>query len=180
MNKKISILIIALVVILAVIIPSNKVFAASKKVNSVEVTQANGKVTVSGTVESGMLAVAVQVLDSNGNLVKLETGAVDADNKYKVEIKLADGQYTIKVADYDGGEVATNQNNSNSENSTTTTDNTTNPNNETSKETTVIVNNSNNPSTGDKVMTFVGIFAAALAIMIIALIFNKSKSAGKH
>lgn len=103
MSKKISLVVIAVILMLALIIPSSKVYAANKKVNEVNAEQANGKITVSGTVEDGMLAVAVQVLDKDGKFVTLETGAVDANNKYSLLIEVPEGTYTVKVADYEGG-----------------------------------------------------------------------------
>ena len=108
MSKRISLIILAVIIMLVMVIPSNKVFAAgNKKVTSVNVSYENGKLTVSGEVEAGMLAVAVQVYDQNDQFVKLETGAVDSSNKYEVIFILPEGIYTVKVADFDGGEVVT-------------------------------------------------------------------------
>ena len=105
MSKRISLIVLAVVLVLAMVIPSSTVFAAgSYKVKTAEATYASGKLTVTGEVDAGMLAVAVSVYDKDGNFVKLETGAVDSTNKYKVEFTLAEAPYTIKVADFDGGE----------------------------------------------------------------------------
>ena len=82
MSKRISLIILAVILVITMVIPSTKVYAANKKVNTVEAVYESGKLTVSGSVEEGMLAVAVQVLDSDNNLVILETGSVDSNNKY--------------------------------------------------------------------------------------------------
>ena len=104
MSKKISLLVLAVVLILAMVIPSSMVYAAEgKKVLTAEAVQEDGIITVTGTVEDGMLAVAVQLCDKDGNTIKVVTGGVDNDNKYEVEIEAELGNYIIKVADYDGG-----------------------------------------------------------------------------
>ena len=107
MSKKISLIILAVVLVLAIVIPSSKVYAANKEILTSEVIEENGVITVSGYVENGMLAVAVQVFDKDNNLVALETGEVKTNNTFKVEIELPTGDYIVKIADYDGGNVET-------------------------------------------------------------------------
>ncbi len=179
MSKKISLVILALALVLALVIPSNTVYAANKKVKSADVVQSNGTLTVSGEVEEGMLAVAVQVLDSNGNLITLRTGAVDSDNKYKVEIAIAEGDYTIKVADYDGGAVYKDGETEDdaTENNTNTSDS------DDSSSVTVTTNNEkDNPKTGDNILRVVTVLAIAVLGVFITTKFNKKKNirARKH
>lgn len=172
MSKKVSFIIIAVILVLALVIPSNKVFAANKKVNEVNATQANGIITVSGTVEEGMLAVAVQVVDSSDKLVKLETGAVDSSNKYNLTIEVPEGTYKVKVADYEGGDVVEKivtaedpENNELSENKTP----------EIQKE-----NESNNPQTGDMIRNTVITLFIAIIVLAVTFKFRKIKSVRKH
>lgn len=182
MSKKISLIILALTLVLVMVIPSNGVFAANKKVKTVSAVQENGKITVSGEVESGMLAVAIQVLDEEGKLVTLNTGAVDSDNKYKVEINAVEGKYTIKVADYDGGETVTktipeekdeNNTTDNEETENTTTEETTENNTEVTK--TEEKTESNTPKTGDNIVIFVSLFAIALVGLTYIKLMNRKK-----
>lgn len=99
MKKILSILFIGLISIL--IVPFN---VDAKSISTLDVTNNNNKLTVSGTTENGVLAVAVLVY-SEGNLTHMETCA-NNNNKYSCELSktFETGNYTVKVADYNGGE----------------------------------------------------------------------------
>lgn len=182
MSKKISLIIIlALALILVMVIPSNRVYALNKEVTSVNTAVENGKITVSGSVQDGMLAVAVQVFDEDDNLITIETGAIDSSNNYKVEIDVANGKYVVKVADYDGGQVVSKEvivsdstqedtiSNSTNE-GTTDSENVANEAAEKNE-----VKTSTTPKTGDNIMMFIAIFI--LAVISFGIIkFNKSNA----
>ena len=172
MCKKIVLVVIALALIIVMGSPSKRVFAANKEIKTVDAIQENGKLIVSGEVEEGMLAVAVQVLDQNNNLVKLETGAVDSNNKYKVEITVPEGKYIIKVADYDGGNTIT----KNIPEETQKTDSD-------SKEETKTTNNeeikADNPKTGDNIIIAVSVLIIACVGVLLTIKLNKKHKAKK-
>lgn len=190
MSKKVSLIIIAVILMLALVIPSSKVYAANKKVNEVNASQKNGKITVSGSVEDGMLAVAVQVLDSNGKLVKLETGAVNASNKYSLEIEVPEGTYTVKVADYEGGAFAektvTKATDSTEKEEDTTTKDDDNKTEDSAKETKTENeenkkgDNSNNPQTGDTIKNTFVVLGAAIVVLALTFKYGKKKRVRKH
>lgn len=77
------------------------------KVLTLNATEQNGTISVSGTTEAECLAVAISIYDESGaTRLKLETAAV-IDGEYSHEIAIAEGNYKICVADYDGGECQT-------------------------------------------------------------------------
>lgn len=76
----------------------------AKEVKTIDLKEeTSGVVTVSGTTEADMLAVAIIAYDKDNNLAAMKTSGVVSD-KYSDTIELKAGTYTIKVADYDGGE----------------------------------------------------------------------------
>lgn len=80
----------------------------SKSVISLNVSANKNLLLVNGEAEEGMLAVAIAVYDKSGkSLVTMQTAAVDDDNYYEGSIELEDGQYLVKVADYQGGNYLT-------------------------------------------------------------------------
>ena len=180
MSKKVSLIVIAVILMLALVIPSSKVYAANKKVNEINAVQANGKITVSGTVEDGMLAVAVQIVDSDDKLVTLETGDVDASNKYKLVIEVPEGTYTVKVADYEGGAIVEKEVTSEEEKEDSTKDDEKNEEEDTSKteDSDKKVNNeSSSPQTGDTIYVICGVLALAiLGIGVTVFISKKNKN----
>ena len=104
MSKKLSLILLTVILILAMVIPSSMVYAAEeKKVLTAEAHPENGQITVEGTVEEGMLAVAVQVCDKDEHFLFLRTGEVTSENKYKLVIEVEEGNYVLKVADFNGG-----------------------------------------------------------------------------
>ena len=172
MSKRISLIILAVIIMLVMVIPSNKVFAVSnKKVTSVNAFYENGKLTVSGEVEAGMLAVAVQVYDQNDQFVKLETGAVNSQNKYEVVFTIPEGIYTVKVADFDGGEVVTKKVNEEVQD---------NQKEDTKEDKTEESETSSNPKTGDNIIMFVSIFAVATLGVFITIKLNRKRKVSKH
>lgn len=77
----------------------------AKTVTTLDVTQSNDQISVSGTVEAGTLAVAIMIYDSTDtNLLTMQTTSVETDNTFQDIIPMKNGNYIIKVADYDGGD----------------------------------------------------------------------------
>ena len=101
--KNIKLILTTIFIVIITIILSSSVYAGT--VTSIEATEESGKITVSGTVDSSVYAVAI-VVYSGSNLEYMETASVNADGTYSVELgtTFADGTYTVKVADYAGGE----------------------------------------------------------------------------
>lgn len=76
---------------------------SAKSIPTINVTNNNNKLTVSGTTENGVLAVAIMVYSGN-DIYHMETCSSN-DNKFSCELSktFAIGDYIVKVADYDGG-----------------------------------------------------------------------------
>lgn len=80
--------------------------AVGSNISSVEASYSAGTVSVSGTTESGVLAVAVLIY-SGDTLLRLETtGVIDETFATAIAITLPAGTYTVKAADYEGGLLA--------------------------------------------------------------------------
>lgn len=106
MKKRTKIILTSLLAAL-LMLPAYNVQAKDKEVTSIEATESGDTITVSGTVESGMLAVAVAVYDESGeDLIAVETTAVSSGNKFSCDIDVPSGTYVVKAADYDGGTFA--------------------------------------------------------------------------
>lgn len=74
---------------------------------TINATQQNGIISVSGTTDAEMYAVAISVYDESGaNLITLETAATN-NGIFSHEIEIVEGNYQICVADYNGGECMT-------------------------------------------------------------------------
>ena len=104
---KIVKLVIATIVTLIVIsVLSSSVYAGT--VSSVLTIENEGKISVSGSVDSSVYAVAILVY-SGDNLEYMETANVNADGTYNTELekKFDYGTYEVRVADYNGGEYKT-------------------------------------------------------------------------
>ena len=98
--KKVISSIVVFVLAMVFIVPGIN----AKEIKSLDLKEEkSGVVTVSGTTEEDMLAVAIIVYDKDSKLVTMQTTSV-LDNKYSDTVKLSTGKYTVKVADYDGGE----------------------------------------------------------------------------
>ena len=77
----------------------------AKEITTLDVTQSDEKIFVSGTAEAGTLAVARMIYDSTDtNLLTMQTTSVANDNTFKDSITIENGNYIVKVADYDGGD----------------------------------------------------------------------------
>lgn len=92
------------VITLALVLILTSVAAMAGEVESISVTPENGAVSVSGVAGSDVFAVLVMVYDeSEENLLKMESVAVNDSKEFMLKIELADGNYIIKAADYEGG-----------------------------------------------------------------------------
>lgn len=99
MKKVFSILFIGLMTLIFLPFSVNAL-----SISTLNLTNNNNKITVSGTTEDGVLAVAVFVY-SGDELVDMETCSNNSDN-YSCELQkeFASGTYIVKVADYNGGD----------------------------------------------------------------------------
>lgn len=104
--KNVKIILTTIFIVIITIILSSSVYAG--KVDSVNATENEGKITISGTVDSSVYAVAV-VVYSGSNLEYMETANVNADGTYSKELdkKFDYGTYEVRVADYNGGDYKT-------------------------------------------------------------------------
>ena len=150
-NMKLVITTIFTVIIITIL--SSIAYAGT--VSSLSATENNGKITVSGTVNSTVYAVAV-VVYSGDNLEYMETVNVNSDRSYSIELgkQFGSGTYEVRVADYNGGEYKTTSVEVKSEENTTS---------------------SSNPTTGDIIMLFVGIFVVSTAGFVITRKLSKRK-----
>ena len=106
MRKRISIIIL-IAMVLMMIVPTMNVYALNKQIVTLDASQENGVITVTGTAEAGTLAVAIAVYNENGTeLITMKTAAVNDSNNFSDTINLEAGNYLIKVADYEGGDFA--------------------------------------------------------------------------
>lgn len=86
------------------IIPLVNVNATSLNVKTINASISDNKISVDGTVDNGVLAVAIMVYDEAGtNLLKMQTTAVGVDDSFKDTINIKNGTYVVKAANYDGG-----------------------------------------------------------------------------
>lgn len=101
--KNLKIILTGILIVIMIAILSSSVYAGT--VNSVNATENEGKITVSGTVDSSVLAVAI-VVYSGSDLEYMETANVNSDGTYSVELEKVfdNGIYDVNVADYNGGD----------------------------------------------------------------------------
>ena len=127
------------------IIPIVNVNAATLDVKTINASITDNKILVDGTVDNGVLAVAIMVYEEDGTtLVKMETTSVDSNDKYSDTIDVTSGKkYIVKVANYNGGTYVTAEVDGtvNNNNNNTNNENLNNNNNNANKEN---LNNSNN------------------------------------
>lgn len=184
-----------LIIILSLfIIPiiSVNVNATTLNVKTINASITNDKISVEGTVDNGVLAVAIMVYEEDGTtLVTMETTSVDSNDKYSDTIDVTAGKkYIVKAANYDGGTYVTaevdgtvndSNNNTNNENSNNSDNNINNENsnnsnnNTTNTETSNKVDNTTNPKTGDNIIIFSIIFVIALTGILVTFIINKKR-----
>ena len=84
------------------------VFAAGDSVTSVTATGTVSGVTVKGTTDVGVVAVAIEIFDENNQLVAMETHAV-TDGAYNATIAVpltAEKSYKAYVVNYNGAGIA--------------------------------------------------------------------------
>lgn len=187
------------------IIPIVSVNAATLDVKTINASITDNKISVDGTVDNGVLAVAIMVYEEDGTtLVKMETTSVDSNDKYSDTIDVTSGKkYIVKVANYNGGTYVTaevdgtvnnnnnntnnenlnnNNNNANNENLNNSNNNINNENlnnsdnNTTNTETSNKVDKTTNPKTGDNIILYGIMFTVALLGIIIMLIVNIRKN----
>ena len=85
------------------------IFPLQVKAGNILTAQATGQTTqveVTGQVDTGVLAVVIQVRDSSDNILTMETFSVKSDSTYQatLQLDLAAGEYKVYVADFDGGD----------------------------------------------------------------------------
>lgn len=178
-NNKIIVTVFALIFVFMILIPK----VQAKTINELTAIESDGKISVSGTAESGTLAVAIMVYDSTGNnLITMQTTSVGSNNNYSDIITIASGTYVVKVADYDGGEyksvtVSPKEENNQQTDKTEQEDNETNTKNE---EKDTKTETSSNPTTGDNIILFIVLFAIATLGTVITIKLNKNRKVRKH
>lgn len=193
--KNVKIILTAIFIVIITTFLSSSVYAGT--VNSINATENEGKITVSGTVDSSVYAVAV-VVYSGSNLEYIETANVKADGTYNKELekKFDYGTYEVRVADYNGGDYKkvsvevkkeisntvsenTTTDNTVSENTTTgntvsentSTDNTTAENEVTENNTVDSKEKSNNPTTGDNIAIWITLIVISMLGIVGTLNF---------
>jgi hypothetical protein len=103
-------LILALAVILINITPYGAAFAIPENnILSLSASYSGGKVSIRGTTSPNVLAVAVLLYDTDGTtLLRMKTfGVTNGAFSGDLDVKLAYGTYTVRAADYEGGDYAT-------------------------------------------------------------------------
>ena len=188
MRNKIRLIGMIFMIAFTLILTSTVVKAGT--INTLDVTPSASCITVSGTTESDVSAVSIEVYKEDGTtLVTMKTTSVDDNNNFSVDIELEDGTYNIKVADYSGGNYITKENVvvgpiltddlgdetigiiSEDDENKANTDNTTSEEKKTSS----------NPKTGDNIMKIAAVFVVAvLGILITIKLNKKNKIVGKH
>ena len=80
--------------------------ATSKEVTKCEFSRSGSSATVSGSAETGMLAVAIEVLNEDDESVVLETASVAEDGAYSYTFSNLSSTAALlfRVADYNGGD----------------------------------------------------------------------------
>ena len=106
MRKWIKTILPVIALALIVMVPGISAKAGTIKNVNVEIAGENEKfLAINGESDSNVLAVAATVYDSKGKLIKMYTSGTDGKG-YWIESSLSlysDGEYTVKVADYEGG-----------------------------------------------------------------------------
>ena len=86
---------------LAFVMPTMVSYAG--EISGISAEEQNGTITVSGHADSSVLAVVVSVYDGD-SLVTFTSSGVDDEHNFSTTIDVAEGNYTVKVADYAGGD----------------------------------------------------------------------------
>lgn len=151
MKKVFNILFLGLMLIF--LLPFN---VNALSVSTLNVTNSNNRITVSGTTEDGILAIAVFVY-SGEELVDMETCS-NNNNRYSCKLSKSfnAGEYTIKIADYNGGNYVSKKTKIESVASSS-------------------IEKSENPKTLDNVLLYFGIGCISLVGLISCGIYLKKK-----
>lgn len=95
---------IAIVFMAIVLFPNMNAWAGT--ITNVSATAGNKTIQVEGTTEDGVFAVVIAVYDDAENLVTYLTAGVNDSHTYTATLSVEYGSYTVKVADYAGGDFA--------------------------------------------------------------------------
>lgn len=175
MIKKINVIIAIVAMVLIMLVPARYSFAADEEILTMEATQSGGKISVSGKTIDGILAVAINIYSEDGStFIKMKTSSVNDNNEYSDSIEVPEGNYLVRVADYDGGDykeqvVKVDSNEEEEEKAEETTDE--------SKEGKSVTNS---PKTGDIIAMYLGIIAISGAILFIAVRKRNKSIRGKR
>lgn len=137
------------------VIPFVSVKAASLNVKTINASIINNQLSVDGTVDNGVLAVAILVYEEDGTtLVTMKTTSVDSNDKYSDTIEVTSGKkYVVKSANYDGGTYVT-----------------------TEVDGTVNNDNEKNPQTYDGLMTWIILSLLSLGGIVGTIVYRKKKN----
>lgn len=135
------------------IIPISVNAAATYDVLTVTGSQANNKVSYSGTTEDGVYAVSCSLLNSKGDEVDFKSSSV-SDKKFSDTFDASEDDYTIKCANYDGGKYVTAE----------------------VKKSESAKTEEKNPTTGDNVINYVIILSGCITLLGISLVVRKRLS----
>lgn len=104
-----SIIYILAIILVAVLFPTDPVYALDKTVTISEVSPSTSVVKVNGTTEAD--AVMIQLRNASGDDIIAMKSFPVVDNAFEgsiTDITLSEGiEYTVYVADYEGGDFAT-------------------------------------------------------------------------
>ncbi len=107
--KKAGVAILA--VIIAFLFKNTALALPSLNVQTLSADATKTSVSVSGTVDDGILAVVVQIRDSNGEIVSMESAGVNSTNAFSITMTglnlTEEATYTVYAADYNGGDWTT-------------------------------------------------------------------------
>lgn len=195
MKKFSKYLLIIILSLFIIPIVSVNVNASTLNVKTINASITDNKISVDGTVDNGVLAVAIMVYEEDGTtLVTMKTTSVDSNDKYSDTIDVTAGKkYIVKAANYDGGEYITKKvteetkkedekpDTETKPDTNTITDNTITDTNATAEENTTNETNTtnttaSNPKTGDNIILFAIIFILALTGLVGTVIISKKRT----
>lgn len=157
------------------VFPFISVQAASLNVKTIQASITDNKISVSGTVDNGVLAVAILVYEEDGTtLVTMKTTSVDSNDKYSDIIEVTSGKkYIVKSANYAGGTYVTAEvdgsikNNNNNNNNNASSNNTNNSNSSVTEK---------NPQTYDGIMTWIVIGVVSVSGIVGTIVYKKKQN----
>lgn len=138
--------ILGLLTILLTILITPKVLAAN--VLNVDASESeSGVITVKGSAEASVMAVAINIYEEDGTtFITQRSVQVNDDNTFEFSETFEAKKYVIKVADYDGGNVITK---------------------------TVSLNNENTPDTSDNIINYIIIASLSIISLTGIVIYKK-------